>query len=53
MYEVKPVDQHYYIELTIIPDPAMPPEYEVESQGRIQTFKKGGSTLELQLQSVS
>ena len=31
VYEVKPVDQHHYIELTIIPDPAMPPEYEVES----------------------
>ena len=31
MYEVKPVVQHHYIELTIIPDPAMPPEYEVES----------------------
>ena len=30
MYEVKPVDQHHYI-LTIIPDPALPPEYEVES----------------------
>jgi len=31
VYEVKPVDQHHYIELTIIPDPAMPPEYEMES----------------------
>ena len=31
MYEVKPVDQHHYIELTIIPDPAMPTEYKVES----------------------
>jgi len=31
VYEVKPVDQHHYIELTIIPDSAMPPEYEEES----------------------
>ena len=31
VYEVKPVDQHHYIELTIIPDPAMPPKYKVES----------------------
>ena len=31
VYEVKPVDQHHYIELTIIPDPAMPPGYAVES----------------------
>ena len=30
-YEVKPVDEHHYIELTIIPDPKMPPEYEVVS----------------------
>jgi len=31
VYEVKPVDQHHYIELNIIPDPAMPLEYKVES----------------------
>jgi len=31
VYEVKPVDQYHYIELTIIPDPAMPPEHGVES----------------------
>ena len=30
-YQVKPVDKHHYIELTIIPDPAMPPEYEAIS----------------------
>ena len=30
-YEVKPVDKHHHIELTIIPDPAMPPEHEVTS----------------------
>jgi len=31
VYEIKPDNQHHYIELTIIPDPAMPPDYEVES----------------------
>ena len=31
VYEVKPVDERHYIELTIIPDPAMPLECEVES----------------------
>jgi len=31
VYEVKSVDERHYIELTIIPDPAMPPECEVES----------------------
>jgi len=30
-YEVKSVDEHHYIELTIIPDSKMPQEYEEKS----------------------